>query len=380
MTTESDLVNRAYAQIGESVILSSLSENSVEARNGKIAYERARDYHLNSFSWSFCKKRIVPALMESEIAQYAYCYALPSDFINIIALFPYGAGADFQSDLLFNYTRQLEYSSILIEDYIIEPHSQAVRAIYTNAENPTLYYTASITDPNLFSEHLKEAIVYTTADYLLAVTIVKQKQEGTFYLPEDINDELEYSLTNKNISFSVELTLQFNDLIGGFGVNGAYSHGDDTIELVIEYNPNTIEQQLYDLIGEVNEVLTHEMVHLNQNYKEVQTTAQSASYAVTSSYSLNSTGNWTGSNFVSNIATQSIAAFNTSGYPVLVTPTLDNVYLVIQNGIMKWIPIASVAVSILNSTFYENESVVDGLYEAAITSVSFVSSFTSGSI
>ena len=99
------------------------------------------------------------------------------------------------------------------------------------------------------------------------VTIVKQKQEGTFYLPEDINDELEYSLTNKNISFSVELTLQFNDLIGGFGVNGAYSHGDDTIELVIEYNPNTIEQQLYDLIGEVNEVLTHEMVHLNQNYK-----------------------------------------------------------------------------------------------------------------
>jgi hypothetical protein len=171
MTTESDLVNRAYAQIGESVILSSLSENSVEARNGKIAYERARDYHLNSFSWSFCKKRIVPALMESEITQYAYCYALPSDFVNIIALFPYGASADFQSDLLFNYTRQLEYSSILIEDYIIEPHSQAVRAIYTNAENPTLYYTASITDPNLFSEHLKEAIVYTTADYLLAVTI-----------------------------------------------------------------------------------------------------------------------------------------------------------------------------------------------------------------
>ncbi len=98
------------------------------------------------------------------------------------------------------------------------------------------------------------------------VTIVKQKQEGTFYLPEDVNDEIEYSLTNKNISFSVELTLQFNDIIGGFGVNGAYSHDEDTIELVIEYNPNTIEQQLYDLIGEINEVLTHEMVHLKQSY------------------------------------------------------------------------------------------------------------------
>jgi hypothetical protein len=171
MTTESDLVNRAYAQIGESVVLSSLSEDSVEARNGKIAYERARDYHLNSFSWSFCKKRIAPALMESEIEQYAYCYALPADFISIIALFPYGANADFQSNITYNYTRQIEYSIPLVEDYCIEPHSQATRAIYTNSLNPTLYYTASITDPNLFSEHLKEAIIYTTADYLLAVTI-----------------------------------------------------------------------------------------------------------------------------------------------------------------------------------------------------------------
>lgn len=99
------------------------------------------------------------------------------------------------------------------------------------------------------------------------VNIIKQNEEGEFYLPEDVNDEPEYLLTNKNISFSVELTLRFNDIIGGFGVNGAYSHGEDTIELVIEYNPNTIKQQLYDLIGEINEVLTHEMVHLKQYYK-----------------------------------------------------------------------------------------------------------------
>jgi len=99
------------------------------------------------------------------------------------------------------------------------------------------------------------------------VNIIKQNEEGEFYLPEDINDELEYTLTRKNISFSVELTLRFNDVIGGFGVNGAYSHGDDTIEIVIEYNPKTINSQLYDLIGEINEVVTHEMVHLDQNYK-----------------------------------------------------------------------------------------------------------------
>ena len=99
------------------------------------------------------------------------------------------------------------------------------------------------------------------------VSIIKQNEEGGFYLPEDVNDELEYTLTNKDISFSVELTLRFNDIIGGFGVNGAYSRDEDVIEMVIEYNPNTINQQLYDLIGEINEVLTHEMVHLKQSYK-----------------------------------------------------------------------------------------------------------------
>ena len=99
------------------------------------------------------------------------------------------------------------------------------------------------------------------------VSIIKQNEEGEFYLPEDINDEPEYTLTRKNITFSVELTLRFNDIIGGFGVNGAYSRDEDVIEMVIEYNPNTINHQLYDLIGEINEVLTHEMVHLKQSYR-----------------------------------------------------------------------------------------------------------------
>jgi hypothetical protein len=114
------------------------------------------------------------------------------------------------------------------------------------------------------------------------------------------------------------------------------------------------------------------------DYTNVMVTS---SFAITSSYAqtLQNT-NWTSSSFITNDTTQSIAAFDNSGLPVLVKPTSDNVYLVVQNGIMKWIPIASVAVSILNSVFSENESIIDGLYQSTITSVAFVSSFTSGSI
>jgi len=106
----------------------------------------------------------------------------------------------------------------------------------------------------------------------------------------------------------------------------------------------------------------------------------SASYALTASYAINSTGNWTGSNFTSNSTTQSVAAFNASGSPILITPTSDNVYLVIQNGIMKWIPIATAVVSFLNSTLNEEQAVVDGTYETQFVQPTFVSSFTSGSI
>jgi hypothetical protein len=124
-------------------------------------------------------------------------------------------------------------------------------------------------------------------------------------------------------------------------------------------------------------------------------------YPITSSYALNVNGNWTGSGFVTNDNTQSIAAFNSVGKPMLVKPTSDNVYLVVQNGAMKWIPIASVAVSIMTSNFLEDEVVLDGpvvpinatsfsnqnyteeeqvVVGSLLTSVVILGSFTSGSI
>lgn len=126
-----------------------------------------------------------------------------------------------------------------------------------------------------------------------------------------------------------------------------------------------------------------------------------ASRSISSSYALNARGNWTGSGYTTNDNTQSIAAFNSVGKPMLVKPTSDNVYLVVQNGVMKWIPIASVAVSIMTSNFSEDEVVLDGPIVAInetsfsdekyteeeqvvvgplLTSVVILGSFTSGSI
>jgi hypothetical protein len=120
---------------------------------------------------------------------------------------------------------------------------------------------------------------------------------------------------------------------------------------------------------------------LSSSYSVNSNTSISSSYALTASYISNSIINWTGSNYVSDTVTQSVAAFNSFGNPTLVTPTSDNVYLVVQNGIMKWIPIASAVISFLNSDFSEDETINDGLYETTIIPISFnASTFTSGSI
>lgn len=99
------------------------------------------------------------------------------------------------------------------------------------------------------------------------LTLIKDKKEGNFYLPEDINGEHTYSFTNSQIEYNVEVTLKKNDIIGGFSVDGGYYNDEETIEFTIEYNPETIQSQYYDLIGELNEVLGHEMEHQSQDIK-----------------------------------------------------------------------------------------------------------------
>lgn len=98
------------------------------------------------------------------------------------------------------------------------------------------------------------------------INTIKEKKEGGYYLPEDINGEQEYSFTNTKQTYGVELTLKVNEIIAAFRVEGYYSPDDDVIEIGVEYNPNTIKSELYNLVGELNEVLAHEMEHSRQEY------------------------------------------------------------------------------------------------------------------
>ena len=95
------------------------------------------------------------------------------------------------------------------------------------------------------------------------ITIYKNNDEGEFYLPEDINDE-EHQYDFKNISIAVELYIEISYNIDDFLLNAEYYPKEDIMAIKIVYNPNNKLKILYDMIGELNELVAHEIRHSHQ--------------------------------------------------------------------------------------------------------------------
>ena len=57
--------------------------------------------------------------------------------------------------------------------------------------------------------------------------------------------------------------------VDDFIVDGNYWGSDDIIEIIIDYNPDVKSKILYDLVGELNQVVAHEIRHIDQRNKEI---------------------------------------------------------------------------------------------------------------
>lgn len=96
--------------------------------------------------------------------------------------------------------------------------------------------------------------------------VVKENNDGYFYLPSNQEDG-EYVFSNLPFSFSVEVDLEFDESFDDPHIDGAFSHEDDTIEILIRLNPNNTSEKYYSLVGELNEVIAHELTHATQKYR-----------------------------------------------------------------------------------------------------------------
>ncbi len=101
------------------------------------------------------------------------------------------------------------------------------------------------------------------------ITIYKEGKDGEFGLPEDLyEDKVEYEFPQFDSTFSIYLEISTDDSIDGFDVEAAYYRDEDMISVEIVTNPSYGPQIIQELVGELNEVLRHELEHLKQ-YEQV---------------------------------------------------------------------------------------------------------------
>lgn len=93
---------------------------------------------------------------------------------------------------------------------------------------------------------------------------VFKQGEGEYDIPEDISDEMTYSFRGLNTDFTMEVKIDEDENIDGFELDGGYYDDEDTFEIQIIYNPEFFPEKYYDLIGELNELVRHELQHLIQ--------------------------------------------------------------------------------------------------------------------
>ena len=100
--------------------------------------------------------------------------------------------------------------------------------------------------------------------------MIKRNEEGNFYLPHDVlpkDKQVDfYEFDDFEVPFSVEFKVIYDESINRFLINGSYSIEDDTIEIILKVNPNNLKKEMYDIIGELNILVAHELEHGLQGY------------------------------------------------------------------------------------------------------------------
>lgn len=98
------------------------------------------------------------------------------------------------------------------------------------------------------------------------VTVYKENEFGEFYLPEyfEDRDEMVYEFSHFSDPFSIEVIME--DRESGYELDANFYRDENVIEIKITYNPDEKNTILYDLIGELNETVAHELRHNYQRH------------------------------------------------------------------------------------------------------------------
>lgn len=155
--TDIEICNLALRKFGQTTI-SSLAENSQQARDCKLFYHPTRKKLLRCANWSFARKRARlnrVLLAANDISKYRFNYALPPKCLYIRSIYietrEGGQWIDFDKKFLGKE---------------IFTDSQNRKLLSCELERALIEYTADIDDPTIFDDEFVSAFVLKLADEL----------------------------------------------------------------------------------------------------------------------------------------------------------------------------------------------------------------------
>lgn len=149
MASTVDICNLGLSHVAAYPI-NNLDERTKEARECKRLFPIARDAMLEAHDWGVARKQVALALLDEEVPGWDYVYAWPTDCLVPRKIYD-PAEAPGSTPIKYEFR---------VNDDLNR------RVIVTNQEDAELIYTAKVTDANLFTSMMVDALGFRLASDL----------------------------------------------------------------------------------------------------------------------------------------------------------------------------------------------------------------------
>lgn len=185
-TSEVEICNRALQAIGARTTIASLTEDSTEANNCSLIYEKTRDQVEGMAFWNFTTKvatlsliKSAPGTPSNPTASYTgwtsaypeppwlYEYAYPSDCLQMRMMISMIYTGVIGVPIMSNTNPSSPYSDGPVAMFVAsrdeDSNGNDIQCILTNQYQAIGKYTKRVTDPGMFSAQFENALVHALA-------------------------------------------------------------------------------------------------------------------------------------------------------------------------------------------------------------------------
>ncbi len=189
MASDIDICNLALARLGDEANVSSINppDQSAQANYCSRFYPLSLQAILDDNNWGFATKTVtLAAASVNDSSLWPYAYEVPSDMVNIIALFDSAASGDTNYGGSVNSTNGPLYGAGSMpgqgtanrfathgnqQNYSLEMDSNGNSILYTDQVNALLKYAAYVTNTQSFPPSFVDALAWKLASNLAGVII-----------------------------------------------------------------------------------------------------------------------------------------------------------------------------------------------------------------